>query len=188
MKKKWRPTGESIEVWAAWFKNHLPICQVQEIGLVTTDPKRITEGVDNLWNKHRKHFQKHSLSKEDVRRIFREVIGELKIYPYKTREEDFDRDFQHRLVHMLAEKASEQTLIPLEETKENAEGEEIKTYHGPVAHPSEIEDRIIEEIEPDVEKLVEQIGLRETARRLGIPHSTLHDRLSKKRRKSKPKS
>ena len=176
--KKWRPQKELVAEWTEWFRKHEPICQVQELWDASQNPKRASHYINRFWNKHREYFRSKDVSKKNCEKAFTNVIGELRIYSYKKKDDILLEEVHFNLGKVLAELSSEEIILPLDETEIDQDGNEKQVYRGPIESPGEIENGLINQIEPDLRKMREEgKSLRQMEEETGISKSTIHRRL-----------
>ena len=112
--KNWRPTRDTVDEWAKWLKEHLPICHVQELLDMAQSKERAKYYFNNFWESHKDHFQSKGVSKQNVDEAFSKVIGKIKIYSYKKRKDLVLSDVHFEAAKILSNKSKPNCISSLE--------------------------------------------------------------------------
>lgn len=179
---KWRPDKGQIDLWAEWFKTHVPVCHVQELWKIVQSPEEAKKFADKFYRDNESHFRRKGIAKWKVREALFRVFNELRIYPHAERRQQLIDDVL-TVYDELAQSMFRKLEVPFQ-YEDNA-GKWVDHPEIPIKKPHEIETEIIERMEPDLEKMMKELhrqgkSTREIAALLGMPKSTVHRRLKRR--------
>ncbi len=195
MAKDWKLDREHVDLWAEWFKTHVPVCHVQELWKIGQSPEELKRFADKFYADFEGVFRRENKTKEDVKSALYRSLEKLTIYPFTKRRkyllEDTLKEY-YLIIQTFYGELYKHEAEPFETVineDDEEEGELTDNPKIPIKKPDEVENEIIERMEPDLEKLREQgKSTREIAAVLkgqkGMSKSTIHRRLKKETTKN----
>ncbi len=178
-KKKWKPQRdqEILEIWAKWFWKNKPICHPQRLWNISLWP---TVFLDDFYKAYGEGLRQKKILRGDIEECLKKILKACNIYPYKQAEEAFMKEFNAHFIELLQRKYIIEE-VPFCHEEESEDGEKVITYEEPPEIDDEIENKWINDIEPDLKELRKKnCSIREIEEKTGMSKSTVQRKLSKK--------